>query len=79
MSRLPESLPYAVSWQIKEKIYVDGIEQKVDLIKLMKLIKTSGYRGYIPIETLGEGNPFQKVDQFYKEVIEARNEVFFNE
>jgi sugar phosphate isomerase/epimerase len=72
-------LPHAVSWQIKEKIYVDGVEQKVDLIKLMKLIKISGYRGYIPIETLGEGDPFQKVDQFYKEVIEARNEVFFYE
>ena len=38
----------------------------------MQLIKDSGYKGYIPIETLGKGEPKQKVEQFYKEVNDAK-------
>src|SRR5690606_23073378 len=58
------SIPYAVSWQIKEKINRNGTEEDIDLAKLMTLIKASGYRGYLPIETLGPGDPFQKVPAF---------------
>lgn len=62
------TIPYAVSWQIKEKINRMGKEEEVDLDKLMTLIKSSGYRGYLPIETLGPGDPFQKVPLFLGEV-----------
>lgn len=65
-------IPYAVSWQIKENLYVDGIETKTDLNRVMQLIKDSGYKGYIPIETLGKGEPKQKVERFYKEVNDAK-------
>lgn len=67
-SQIDESIPYAVNWQIKEKLFVDGEEQDVDLPKLMKIIKDSDYRGYIPIETLGEGDPKIKVSRFLKMV-----------
>jgi sugar phosphate isomerase/epimerase len=44
--------PFAVNWQIKEK--VDGVKgtNRTDLKKLVKIIRAGGYRGYIPIETL---------------------------
>ena len=64
-------IPYAVNWQIKEKVYPNGKEEKVDLKRLFSLINASGYRGYLPIETLGPGDPFEKVPVFLKEVKEA--------
>ncbi len=61
-------LPYAVNWQIKENVYPGGKEEKTDLEKLFGLIRASQYRGYLPIETLGPGDPFEKVPVFLKEV-----------
>jgi hypothetical protein len=37
----------------------------------MKIIQRSGYRGYIPLETLGAGDPKIKVTGFLKEIREA--------
>jgi sugar phosphate isomerase/epimerase len=58
----------AVTWQIKENVWVDGKEVPTDFVKLFKIIEDAGYRGYLPLETLGEGNPFQKVEALLKEV-----------
>lgn len=55
---------YAVNWQIKEEAYVDGKVVPTDLPKLISIIKASGYRGYLPIETLGAGDPMVKVPAF---------------
>ena len=68
---IEKAIPYAVSWQLKENLYLNGVEQKTDVAKVMALIKNSGYRGYIPIETLGEGDPRVKVSVFLKEIREA--------
>ncbi len=68
---IEKTIPYAVSWQIKEKLYVNGIEQKTDLNKLLAIIQKSGYRGYIPLETLGAGDPKVKVAGFLKEIKEV--------
>jgi len=65
---IAQTIPYAVSWQLKEILYENGVEQKTDLDRLMKIIQHSGYRGYLPIETLGEGDPKDKVSVFLKEV-----------
>jgi sugar phosphate isomerase/epimerase len=72
---IKKALPYAVSWQIKEIIYASEQEVKPDLKKLFSLIQTSGYRGYLPIETLGPGDPTVKVPLFLKEVKKALGEV----
>jgi sugar phosphate isomerase/epimerase len=45
-------IPHAVNWQIKEKVDTKDGNQKTDLVKLVKLIRAGGYRGYLPIETL---------------------------
>jgi sugar phosphate isomerase/epimerase len=66
--QIKSTIPLAVNWQIKENIYENGIEKKVDLTKLFKLIKNSTYKGFIPIETLGKGDPNIKVAAFKKEV-----------
>ena len=53
--------PRAVSWQIKERIVAHGVEQPIDLDRIVAIIRQTGYRGYLPIETLGAGDPREKV------------------
>ncbi|MFN8345256.1 MAG: sugar phosphate isomerase/epimerase family protein [Spirosomataceae bacterium] len=69
--QIARTIPYAVNWQVKENIYVNGKEEKTDLPRLFKIIKESGYRGYLPIETLGKGDPKEKVPRFMEEVRKA--------
>ena len=66
--QIEATIPYAVNWQLKEEVYVNGEPVKTDLERIMYLIKASSYRGYVPIETLGEGDYRQKVKTFYQEV-----------
>lgn len=58
---ITKSVKHAVNWQIKEKIFVKGTEVETDLQKVMAIIRSSGYNGYLPIETLGAGDPKIKI------------------
>ncbi len=70
-SEIAKAIPYAVNWQLKETLFVEGVEQKTDLDKLIKMIRESRYRGYLPLETLGDGDPKIKVPIFLNEIREA--------
>ncbi len=72
-SEIEKTIKNAVSWQIKEKIFIDGVEVDTDLNRLMKLIQSSDYKGYLPIETLGEGEPKIKVKEMFKKLQKAMN------
>ena len=63
--------PHACTWQIKELLYRREKEEKTDLRKVFGILKSSGYRGYAPIETLGPGDPKEKVRRFLAEAREA--------
>jgi len=65
---IEKNIEKAVTWQIKEKIWIEGKETPVDFSKLFKIIKKVGYRGYLPLETLGAGDPYQKVPLLLNEV-----------
>lgn len=65
---IQKNIHHAITWQIKENVWVDGKEVPTDFVKLFKIIRAAGYRGYLPLETLGEGDPFQKVGTLLKEV-----------
>ncbi len=65
------NLKYAVTWQIKENVWIDGKETPTDFVKLFKIIKDGGYRGYLPLETLGAGDPYQKVPVLMENVRKA--------
>jgi sugar phosphate isomerase/epimerase len=58
---IAKSIQHTVNWQIKEKLFLNGTEVETDMAKLMGIIKASAYQGYLPIETLGEGDPKFKV------------------
>jgi len=61
-------IPYAVTWQVKEMVNTNKTTARTDFQKLMQIVRQSGYRGYFPLETLGEGDPFDKVRALYQEV-----------
>ena len=74
-AEIAKAAPYAVNWQIKQSPL--GVEKEAeaptDLKRLMRIVRDSGYRGYLPIETLsprGGGNydPFTVVPRFLAEV-----------
>ena len=72
---IEQVVPYAINWQIKETVFINNAETKTDLKKIALILKNAGYRGYIPIETLGAGDPTAKVTRFYGEVKEAIREM----
>ncbi len=61
-------LPYAVSWQLKETVWYGQKEVPTDLARVKAIIDKGGYRGVLPIETLGAGDPREKVARFVKQV-----------
>ncbi len=61
-------LPYAVSWQLKENVWYGKRQVPTDLAKIKAIIDNGGYRGFLPIETLGEGDPKVKVKRLFKDV-----------
>lgn len=68
---ISDTISYAVSWQLKEKMFVNDQEVETDISRLIKIIKSSDYKGYIPIETLGPGDAKQKVKAMFDRVKRA--------
>jgi sugar phosphate isomerase/epimerase len=64
-------IPYAKTWQIKEKVFRNNVEEKTDIPKLIEIIKKGGYRGYIPVETLPPSDPRDRLEPFLKEIENA--------
>lgn len=76
---MAKAAPYAVNWQVKQS--PEGVENEAaaptDLKRLLKIVRSSGYRGYLPIETLsprgGVGNydPYKVVPAFLAQLRDA--------
>jgi hypothetical protein len=69
------SLPHAVNWQVKQSVFGEDSEVKTDMIRLLKIVRKSGYKGFLPIETLSpQGKPYDPyavVPAFREELVEA--------
>ena len=61
-------LPYASNWQIKEHVWYGEKREPIDLVKLKRIIDKTCYRGFTPIEALGEGDPAVIVTAFLQQV-----------
>lgn len=72
---IEKTIQHAVTWQIKENVWINGVETPTDFVRLFKLIKKAGYRGYLPLETLGAGDPFKKVPVLLNNVKSALQKV----
>lgn len=58
---------HAVTWQIKEHVQPGGEPEPTDLDRIVEIVREVGYRGYLPLETLG-GDPREKLPQFLDQV-----------
>ena len=67
-AEIEKLVPYAVSWQIKENVGRDGKDEPTDLAKIKAIMDRSGYRGYVPFEALGGGDPRVKVAGFLEKI-----------
>jgi sugar phosphate isomerase/epimerase len=67
--------PHAVNWQVKQSPLGEDSEVPTDLIKLLKIVRKSGYQGFLPIETLSpkgkEYDPFTVVPAFLSQLKDA--------
>ena len=70
-AEIAKLVPYAVSWQIKENVGRNGKEEPTDLGKIKAIIDQSGYRGYVPFEALGAGDPRVKIVSFLEKIRKA--------
>jgi sugar phosphate isomerase/epimerase len=70
-AEIEKLVPYAVSWQIKENVGRDGKDEPADLAKIKAIIDRSGYRGYVPFEALGAGDPRVKIVGFLEKIRRA--------
>jgi len=53
---------------MKEHVYRNGKKEKTDVKRTIQIIKRAGYRGYLPIETLGPEDPIEQLPVFLDEV-----------
>jgi len=74
-SEIQKNIQLAITWQIKENVWIEGQETPTDFVKLFKIIKDAGYRGYLPLETLGAGDPYKKVPALLEKVRSAMNQI----
>lgn len=75
-AEMAKAAPYAVNWQVKQS--PNGVEnektQPTDIRRLLKIVLDSGYRGYLPIETLsprgggGDYDPMKVVPVFLQQL-----------
>jgi sugar phosphate isomerase/epimerase len=61
-------VPYAVSWQIKEKVGYGTKEVDTDLKQIKAIIDKVGYRGVLPFEALGTGDPRERIVAFLNQI-----------
>ena len=70
-------MPYAVNFQLKESAFGTNSAVRIDLPRFFSIVNQSGYKGYIPIETLQmQGrvyDPHTLIPLFLKEINEAIN------
>ena len=63
--------PHAYTWQIKENVYRNDKEEPTDLDAIVRILRESRYRGYVPLETLGTGDPKVKVRRLFDRFVSA--------
>jgi sugar phosphate isomerase/epimerase len=62
--------PYAVNWQVKQSPWGEDSDVPLDLVRLLRIVRASGYSGYLPIETL-ESDPNIAVPEMVKKLRDA--------
>jgi sugar phosphate isomerase/epimerase len=65
---------YAITWQMKEMVYFNNTQTSTDYSKIIDIVRKCGYRGCLPLETLGAGDPYLKVKALFSKVSSILNQ-----
>ena len=65
---LAKAAPYAVVAQIKSDVSPNGVVQPADLARVIGILRTSGYRGFVALEYEGEDDPLVAVPRYLAEL-----------
>ena len=57
-----------MSWQIKETVWYGTKQTPTDLGRIKAIIEKGGYRGVLPFEALGAGDPRERVASFLEQI-----------
>ncbi len=68
---IAKAAPYAISWQIKEQVLINNEKADTYFMQISRILKGTNYRGYIPLETLGAGDPKMKMEKLIQQVRSA--------
>lgn len=71
---IERTIEYAVTWQIKENVFIDDVETPTDIPRIIDIIARGGYRGFVPIEILNSGNERERTKVMFEKVRAARAE-----
>jgi sugar phosphate isomerase/epimerase len=67
-AEIEKLVPYAVSWQIKEQVGYGSKAVATDLKRIKAIIHKVGYRGVLPFEALGSGDPHERIVSFLEQI-----------
>jgi sugar phosphate isomerase/epimerase len=59
---------YAITWQMKEMVYFNNTQTSTDYKRIIDIVRACGYKGCLPLETLGAGDPYLKVKALFSKV-----------
>jgi len=68
---IEKTVKYAITWQLKESVWIGGEETPTDFAKVLRIARNADYRGYLPIETLGAGDPYEKIPALLERIRNA--------
>jgi len=69
-------IPYAVNWQVKELVTIDDQKVEPDYERILRMVREQDYVGYFPLETLGSGDPKEKLLVLKKKVSDAIDRIY---
>jgi hypothetical protein len=59
-----------VNWQVKQSPWGEDSDVPMDLVRMLRIVRSSGYCGYLPIETL-ESDPNVAVPEMVQKLRDA--------
>ena len=67
-SDISRNANFAISWQLKEKVFINNVQVDKNYSKIISIVRQCGYSGFLPLETLGDGDPKSNVEVLFKKV-----------
>jgi hypothetical protein len=61
---------------VKEFVSIDGRQVEPDYERILRMVREQGYVGYFPLETLGPGDPMDKLRILKEKVLNAMDRVY---